>query len=174
MTSTIARRTLIRTAALAALVLPAAACNVNLVGPGDAPAEAEPAGEGEGDSEPSEETEPSEESEPDAPASALREELLATTTQVLAAGAGPLLIDDVGGIVQITGSAGTVEVAGAGVVVVADDVQTLLVSSTSAVVLVRSVQQVELTGTGCAVSWETGDPAVTDSGTGNTANPVAG
>lgn len=100
---------------------------------------------------------------------ALRPEVTRTTT----CPAEGLVVDGAGAAVEVTGSCSLLTVAGAGAVVVAEDVQRLVVDAADARVAVRTADEVAVLGAGSSVTWESGAPRVDAPAAGATAGAAA-
>lgn len=101
-----------------------------------------------------------------------RDDLRLLTTGQTACGGADLTRDRAGDAVEVTDACRTLTVAGADSVVVAGDVEHLVVAGAGARVAVRSVTTVTLAAAAVTVTWEDGNPVVTDGGPGSTYGAV--
>ncbi len=75
-------------------------------------------------------------------------------------------------LVALSGHCGTVTVQGAGITVVADEIDTLVTVGDVAVVVARSIARVTIQGSGSEVYWAQGQPEISDSGEVNVARQI--
>lgn len=86
---------------------------------------------------------------------------------------GTAKIGQIGKVVELGSDCAKVTVTGAGTVVLAQNIDRLTVDATAATVFVKQLGSVDATGQGNLVTWESGSPAVSDSGVANTIIPAS-
>lgn len=100
-----------------------------------------------------------------------REELAAQATSTIDCGAGgEQTVDPAAGIVRVVGSCASLTVTGSGGSVVTDDVTSLHIAGSDLMVFTAALGELNISGSANAVHWASGEPAVTDTGAGNTAS----
>ncbi|WP_243226677.1 DUF3060 domain-containing protein [Microbacterium sp. CIAB417] len=158
---------------LAALAVLLTGCSVAYEAPGDPAADPAPS------STPAPATSASKEQDLDAsvrPSAASDElrERYADVAQQTSCASGEVVVAQAGATVSITGECALVTVTASGAVVLADRIGTLEITGAANQVQAASVDIARLGGSGNDVRWESGTPAVTDTGAANTARATTG
>ena len=85
---------------------------------------------------------------------------------------GAIEIDDVGATIELDSDCATVSVIGHSTTLLAQNVGSLSVTGVANVVLVKQLGAVAAEGSSNYVTWDSGDPTVTDSGSANVVRPA--
>lgn len=104
--------------------------------------------------------------------SSIRAEYAGQVQSSLACAGGSIEIDTAGSVVELADDCDSLTVSGTGTIVLAQNVGALSVTGTSTVVVVASAESISADGTGNVVQWESGSPAVSDSGLANEMGPA--
>ena len=86
---------------------------------------------------------------------------------------GTVEVVNVGTTVAIDGDCATVKISANGASVLANDVTKLQVTGTGVTVFTKRLGAVDVTGNGNTVAWESGSPAISDTGIGNVLSPAS-
>lgn len=153
------------------LVLALAGCSISYVAPGAEPDASVPSK--------AEDADPSQDTgddrplpEPSASTDSIRSQYESDALRTTCA-SGELVIVQAGAVVAIDDECTLVRVEASGVVVLAAHIDTLEIIGAANQVQASSIDTVELGGSGNDVRWESGTPAVNDTGAANTARPTA-
>lgn len=101
-----------------------------------------------------------------------RDALEAAVEKTVGCPGGVLDISDSGSVIDIDSDCAEVTLSGSGTSVLADDIDSLIVTGTGITVFVDRLGALEVTGIGNLVEWDSGSPAPSDTGTGNTLRPA--